>query len=197
MKTFENTLDKTFHFSSCDICDAACCKGHHGTIYSQLILEDFNEVFEHFPIVFMIGDLDYLKPVVLLTNGCDKCRYLLNERCSIYEKRPSVCKVYPLSPHLTNIPFIDLSCPAVGEKGEIIIDNGSIKKPFQHKVFKDYQNKYIDMHFHFEKFNKAENLKFLIEIRGNKFYKFKEDFEDEYLKLHLSSLKNLDKYFKI
>lgn len=197
MKTFENTLNKTYYFSSCDICDAACCKGFNGTVYSQLLLEDFKQIFERFPIVFMKGDLNYIKPVILLTNGIDSCRYLLNNKCTIYEKRPSVCKVYPLSPHLTNVPFIDLLCPAVGNEGEKIISNGSLEKSFEHKVFEDYQNKYINMHFHFEKFNKEENLEFLIEINVNKFYRFKEDFEDEYLKIHLSSLKNFDKYFKI
>ena len=197
MKAFENTLNKKYHFSSCEICDAACCKGINGTIFSQLLLEDFKEIYENFPIVFMIGDLNYLKPVILLTNGIDSCRFLDGTKCSIYENRPSVCKIYPLSPHLTNVPFIDVSCPAVGSEGTLIVDNGILEKSAEHEVFEDYQNKYIKMHLHFEKFNCEENLEFLKEIKGNRFYKFKEDFEDEYLNMHLSSLKNFDEYFAL
>ncbi len=197
MKTFENTLNKKYYFSSCDICDAACCKGMNGTIFSQLLLEDFKDIYENFPIVFMLGDLNYLKPVILLSNGIKNCRYLDGTQCTIYEKRPSVCKVYPLSPHLTNIPFIDLSCPAVGDKGSLIVDNGILDKSVHHKVFEDYQDKYIKMHLHFEKFNKEKNLEFLFSIKEHDFFRFKEDLEDEYLKLHLSSLKNLDSYFTL
>lgn len=198
MKQFQNTLKKEFYFSTCEICDAACCKGSNGTIFSQLLLEDFKEVYENFPIVFVLGDLNYLKPVVLLTNGLDACRYLSKKNlCSIYEKRPSVCKLYPLSPHLTNIPFIDLSCPAVGQNGDLMVKDAVLESRYSNIVFDNYEDKYIKMHFHFDKFNKKENLEFFGKIRGNEFFKFKEDFNDEFIKLHLSSLKNFDEYFRI
>lgn len=195
MKTFENSLDKTFTFSTCDICDAKCCDGRRGTTFAQLILEDFPEIYKNFPIVFLLGNLGYLKPVVLLTNGKSYCRYLKENKCTIYEKRPSVCRVYPLSPHLTDSVFIDTLCPAVNENGKTIAINGKATKEFNHYVLENYQDKYINMHFHFDKFNNHEYLEILTQIGNDVFYKFKEDLDDNYIKMHLESLKNFDEYF--
>lgn len=195
MKSFENTLNKKYFFSSCEICDAMCCDGKSGTLFSQLVLEEFETVFKNFPIAFLIGNLGYLKPVVLLTNGKNSCRYLENNKCSIYDKRPVVCSLYPLSAHLTNTVFIDLTCPAVGENGSLIANNGKASKEFEHPILEEYQEKYLKMHFHFEKFNKKENLEVLGKINGNTFYRFKKDFDDKYIKMHLESLVNFDKYF--
>lgn len=197
MKSFTNTFNNDFTFNSCETCDAKCCKSSSGTIFSQLILEDFEIVFENFPILFTIGDLGFLKPVVLLTNGKDNCRYLQNNQCTIYEKRPSVCRIYPLSPHLTNEVFIDLLCPTVNQGGEFIIKNGVVEDKFHHPFLDNYQNKYIKMHQHFEKFNKKENLLEIININEICFFAFKEDFDDFYLKMHLTSLKKFDNYFKV
>ncbi len=197
MKKFINTkLNPFFTFSSCDICESKCCDGRNGTVFSQLLLEDFELVSKRFPIVFLLGDLGFLKPVILLTNGKSYCRYLKDSKCSIYETRPSICRVYPLSPHLTNDIFIDTLCPAVNEKGNILINNGIItQKSFNNEIFDNYKDKYINMHLHFENYNNKENLEVLIEIAGDTFYKFKEDFNDKYLKIHQSSLKNFDGYF--
>ncbi len=197
MKTFEDVQNRDFTFSSCSICDAMCCDGKRGTTFSQLILKDFKEVYENFPIVFLFGDLGFLKPVVLLTNGMEYCRYLKDSQCSIYKKRPSVCRIYPLSSHFINTTFIDTSCPAVNDKGEFIIRNGLVEEKFMHTSLDNYLDKYIKMHEHFEKFNNRDNLEILTTIGTNSFYKFKEDFGDEYIKIHLSSLKNFDSYFKV
>lgn len=195
MKTFENSKGKNYSFSSCSNCEAKCCNGKLGTVFSQIILEDFYEVYEHFPIVFLFGELGFLKPVILLTNGDSFCKYLKDFKCSIYDKRPSVCKIYPLSPHLTNDIYIDTSCPAVNEGKDLIVENGIVSRNFMHPYLDNYLDKYINMHQYFEKFNNKEKLDFAIKIGNEKFYKFKEDFDDEYIKLHLSSLKNIDKYF--
>ena len=195
MKTFENTINKTFTFSSCEICDAKCCDGKRGTTFAQLILEDFEQVFKNFPIAFILGDLKFLKPVVLLTNGNSYCRYLKDNRCTVYEQRPSVCRVYPLSPHLTNSAYIDTLCPAVNDNGKSIVENGVVQKEFMHYVLDNYQDKYINMHLHLDKFNKRDNFEVLSKIGDDVFYKFKDDFNDKYLKMHLDSLKNFDEYF--
>lgn len=195
MKTFENSLGKKYTFSSCDICDAKCCDGRRGSTYAQIILEDFELVSKNFPILFLQGNLGFLKPVVLLTNGKSYCRYIKDNRCTIYEQRPNVCRVYPLSPHLLDIPFIDTLCPAVNEEGRIIIDNGVVQDEFKNEVLESYKDKYIKMHLYFEKLNNKDNLEVLTKISNETFYKFKEDLNDEYLKLHLSSLKNFDNYF--
>lgn len=196
MKTFENTINKVFTFSSCDICDSRCCDGKRGSTFAQIILSDFEEVCKNFPIAFLIGSLGYLKPVVLLSNGKDYCRYLQNNRCYIYEQRPSVCRVYPLSPHLTNAIFIDTLCPAVNDIGEKIIENNFPEENFKHDVLDSYQDKYVHMHMHFDKYNMIDNIEVLNKIGDIIFYKFKDNLDDKYIKMHLSSLKNFDEYFK-
>lgn len=196
MKTFENTVDNKYTFSTCEICDAKCCDGARGSTFAQLILEDFSIVYENFPIVFLLGDLGYLKPVVLLTNGKEYCRYLKDNKCTIYDKRPNVCRVYPLSPHLTNDVFIDTLCPAVNENGDVIVDHGVVEKRFKNDVLENYQDKYITMHNHFDKFNIKDSLEVVTTIEENTFYRFKDDFNDSYIKMHLESLKNFDEYFK-
>lgn len=195
MKTFENSINKKFTFSSCEICDAKCCDGIRGSTFSQLILEDFELISKNFPIAFLLGDLGYLKPVVLLTNGKAYCKYIKDNKCTIYEQRPNVCRVYPLSPHLTNEVYIDTLCPAVNDSERIIVENNVVSDGFKNSVFENYQDKYIKMHRHFDKFNKKQNLQVLIRIGKEVFYKFKEDLNDEYIKLHINSLKNFDDYF--
>lgn len=197
MKTFESTSEKKITFSSCEECDALCCDGARGTTFSQLILEDFNEVFENFPILFLRGSQGYLKPVVLLSNGQGFCPYIQNFRCTIYEKRPSVCKIYPLSPHITDDIFVDTRCPAVSIKKSKEKTPTFININANHPHLNTYQDKYITMHLHFQKFNEKENLAQVCKIDNHVFYKFKNSFDDKYIKQHLDSLKLLEKgYFK-
>lgn len=197
MRNFEKCENKAYIFSSCSTCEARCCNGFYETVYAQIILEDFSLVAQKFPIAFIFGELGFLKPVVLLTNGKEFCRYVIDNKCSIYEKRPSVCRVYPLSAHITNEVYIDTNCPAVdNQNGKEIVKNGIIDKDFKDKILEDYQEKYINTHLHFERFNKPEYLKKIITIRDTNFYKFEQCFEDKFLKLHLKSLKFFDEYFK-
>jgi len=96
-------------FQGCIEC-VECCKKP----MAPLILEDFEKVYEHFPI--LIAKLDVFKPVMLLSNE-EKCPYLKNGKCSIYDTRPPACKIYPYSPWYDKI-LIDLSCPGIGIKGK-------------------------------------------------------------------------------
>jgi len=198
MKTFESTSEKKINFTSCEQCDALCCDGARGTTFSQLILDDFNEVFENFPILFLRGNYGYLKPVVLLTNGQTFCPYIKNFQCTIYEKRPSVCRIYPLSPHITDDIFVDTRCPAVSVEtmSEKTTTFENINANHPHLV--DYQDKYIQMHLYFEKYNKKENLSEAYKINNMVFYKFNESLNDTYIQQHLHSLKQLEKeYFNL
>ncbi len=195
MKNFEAILNQTYTFGNCNICDARCCDGNRGSTFSQLILADFEVVYKNFPIVFLLGELGYLKPVVILSNGRGFCRYIQDMKCVIYDERPSVCKLYPLSPHLDNKTYIDTTCPALNELGNPITKEGVVQKDFFHKSLIDYQGKYIDTHNHFEQFNKKENLDKALTINTNTFYKFKKDFDDEFIKMHLESLHHIDDYF--
>ncbi|SKB74584.1 YkgJ family cysteine cluster protein [Malaciobacter marinus] len=195
MKTFERIENETLFFSSCETCEAHCCDGERGILYTQILLEDFEKVYENFPIVFMYGELGYLKPVILLTNGKEFCRYLENNLCTIYEKRPSTCRNYPLSAHLDNSIYVDKNCPAITNEGTIIVKDGKINKEFNNYSFSDYQIRYINTHFCFHEINNSDNLTKAITLNGIDFYKFVKDFDDKYVSMHLKSLKNIDEYY--
>ncbi len=198
MKHFTNTTNKTFSFSSCEICEAKCCNGKEGTVYAQIILEDFKEVYKNFPILFIFGDLGYLKPVLLLTNGKDFCKYLQDFKCSIYEHRPSICKNYPLSPNLDNNTYIDELCPAVKEEktDNFIVKNNTINQNYIHNTLINYQEKYINTYFEFESFNKKEDFTLAIRIKGIEFFRYTKESENPYMKMHQDSLVHLqDTYF--
>ena len=102
-------------------------------------------------------ELNFIKPVILLTNGIDKCPYLDDYKCSIYENRPTVCRTYPLSPNIDNIIYIDSSCPEVNKGEDFLIQGNEIKKDsFKNLIFEEYQDKYIQTHFEFNALNKKD-----------------------------------------
>ena len=197
LSQFEKLQDSNYSFSSCDTCNANCCDGSKLIIYSPILLEDFQRISENFPILFLYGEKGYIRPVVLLTNGKDFCKYLENMKCSIYESRPSVCQIYPLSPHITDEIFIDNACPSVTKEENTNINNDKILEQFNHKNFNNYSDKYVNTQAYFHPYNKKENIDFAIKINGIEFYKFNKDFGQEYIKIHMDSLKHLeDDYFK-
>ena len=195
MKRFENIENNSFTFSSCDICDARCCDGARGSIFAPINLEDFEVVSKNFPIVFTKGNLGYIMPAVLLSNGLDFCRYIKDFKCSIYEQRPSVCRVYPFSPSITNEVFIDTFCPAVNQEGKVIVRSGEVSDEYKHIKFENHQDKTVDTYNHFSQFNEDDLYEELIVINDVKFYRFKEDMNDKYLKMHIDSQNYFDKYF--
>ena len=52
MKDFIPTLNQNFTFGNCKNCQAHCCSGLHGSIYSQILKEEFEAVYKNFPILF-------------------------------------------------------------------------------------------------------------------------------------------------
>ena len=198
MKNFKQINNNTYSFSSCDTCEAMCCDGRKGSLFAQIILDDFQEVYKNFPIVFIYGELGFIKPVIILSNGKDFCPHNKNLKCTIYENRPSICKTYPLSPHLDNQIYIDDSCPAIRDKeGSIIIKNSKLLDSSKSYIFDNYQDKYINTHFEFEKISRKENFEEIITLEGVTFYKYKNSSENKYLQMHQKSLIHLDnKYFK-
>lgn len=198
MNNFRNIKSSSHSFSTCDGCASECCDGSKNILFAQILLSDFDQVSKYFPILFTIGTQGYARPVTLLTNGKDFCKYINNFKCTIYVTRPSVCRVYPLSPHIDNEIYIDNSCPAVSSKGGKNIDNTNILTEFDHDILKDYKEKYSETVFHFNDYNQAEHLDLVTTINEIKFYKFNKDFDDNYLKLHQKSLLLLkDEYFKL
>lgn len=184
MKNFTllDNFSQLNNFGDCNNCQAKCCSGIFGTIFSQILADEFESIYKNFPILFIFGDLNFIKPVVLLTNGFDFCPYLKDFKCQIYSNRPNVCKNYPLSPNLDNKIYIDLSCPQLNKgKNSIKVDEEN---------FLNYQEKYIKTHFEFEKL-KTEDFEKVTTIRNIDFFKYIGDEESKYLTLHKLSLKNL------
>ena len=199
MKQFVLTENRTHTFSSCEICTAKCCNGKEGTVFAQLTLEDFETVYKNFPILFIYGELGYLKPVVLLTNGTSYCRHLKDFKCTIYEQRPSTCRVYPLSPNIDNNIYIDQMCPAVNDKensNQIIIENSKVAYNFDSDSLHNYQDKYIQTHFEMENFNNKSDFSLAIVVNGIEFFKCDKIYENRYMQMHQKSLVHLqNEYF--
>jgi Fe-S-cluster containining protein len=195
MQQYEKVSDKTYTFSSCEICEAKCCDGLKNTVMNEITLDEFQTLYTNFPILFILGDKGFLKPVILLSNAKGFCKYLKDFKCSIYDKRPMVCRTYPLSATVLNEIYIDKSCPAVNQNGNYIIKDGKINQSFDHEILNNYQEKYLETYYYFEKLNLKENLEDTITINGIKFFKFVNNFDKKYVELHKKSLKNLDSYF--
>ena len=192
MKTFLDTTAKSFTFSSCDGCPAKCCDGKEGTIFSQLILQDFETVSKNFPILFTFGEMGFLKANILFSDGENFCPYIVNHKCTIYDERPSICRVYPLSPNLDDKVYIDDSCMAINtEFGTDIVLDGVVTKEFDYDTLNNYQDKFIDTHQHLEQFNNINNFKNIITIKGMKFYSYIGQSRSIYMDLHIKSLSNL------
>ena len=191
MKTFLDTTNKSFTFSSCEGCPAKCCDGREGTIFSQLTLEDFEVVSKNFPILFTFGDLGYLKAVILFSDGKSFCPYIQDHKCTIYEERPSICRVYPLSPSIDNKIYIDDNCPAINQNvGKQIVENGIVTSNFTYPTLNNYQDKYIETHFELEKINDINDFTSVISINNITFYKYTGQVKNKYINYHISSLKN-------
>jgi len=194
MKTFIDTENKNFTFSTCEGCPARCCDGREGSVYSELLLEEFKRVSRNFPILFTFGELGFLKANVLLSNGKDFCPYITNHKCTIYEDRPQVCRNYPLSPHLDNNIYIDDSCPAIKSfEGIDIVVNGEVKEAFYNESLENYQDKFIDTFNHLKEFNSECNFEKVVTINSIEFFKFIGESEDKFIKLHIQSMSNLKK----
>lgn len=131
---FEPPLkDKTYFFGGCNGC-IECCKYP----FIPLILDDFKFVYEYFPIVFAYINKE-LRALILLSDG-EKCRYLKDGVCSIYENRPPSCRMYPISPFFGSV-LIDRSCPSVGDVGSFLIRNGEIGESNHHARMDGFEAK--------------------------------------------------------
>lgn len=195
MKNFVVTDDKKFFFTSCDGCDARCCKGSYGTVLSQIVLEDFIEVSKHFPIVFSFGDMGFLKPNIVMSDGTSCCPYITNNRCSIYHERPSICKMYPLSPNLDDKIYIDTLCPAIStQTGKKIVTNGSVAREFDLWSLNGYAQKVVQTHLHFAPLNEKKDFKKIAVLGGIEIFIYDKSSSDRYVKMHKDSLAHLHRF---
>ncbi|GAB6074715.1 YkgJ family cysteine cluster protein [Nautilia lithotrophica] len=171
-------------FNNCRDC-IECCKNK---LMAPLVLDDFEKVYKFFPI--LIAKLDYLKPVMLLSNGTS-CPYLKNELCSIYESRPPACKIYPYSPWYDRI-LLDLSCKGIGIDGEILPTNPD---DFKNSNFYEERFENIDKKLE-ETLTWTSNLKlnYITKIKNIELYIINNNFKDKYIFFHKASLNHLKKY---
>jgi Fe-S-cluster containining protein len=162
-------------FKGCKGC-VECCKKP----FAPLILDDFKKVYKHFAILFV--DIVYMRPVMVIAKD-DVCRYLENEKCSIYEKRPPACKTYPFSPFFDKL-YIDVGCNGVGIEGEFLPLKNFENSQFFDDRYIDFENKLLKTNIWLEskKFKKAGK------IRGFDYFVL-EKVEDEFDKMHYQSLK--------
>jgi len=190
MKTFLDISGKNFSFSNCNDCPSRCCDGREGTVYSQLILDDFETVSKNFSILFRFGELGYTKAVVLFSDGQSFCPYIKEGQCSIYEERPSICRNYPLGPDVDKKIYIDASCPAVSsDPDNNIVNNGEVTNTFMTSSLVNYQDKYIETHIELEKLDK-EDFELMITINNIDFFRYSGEVRNKYVDFHLNSLKN-------
>ena len=63
---YKKITEVDLKFSTCDGCPSNCCTGSHGFALAPLILEDFKETYERFPILFANVD-QVFKAVFIFT----------------------------------------------------------------------------------------------------------------------------------
>jgi len=170
-------------FNNCKEC-SECCKNK---FLAPLVLEDFEKVYQYFPI--LIAKLDTLKPVMLLSNEIS-CPYLKNETCSIYENRPPACRIYPFSPWYDSI-LLDISCKGVGIEGEALplSKNEFINSKFFDTRIENIESKLIQT----QKWLNNQNLKYFATFKEIELFTI-QNINDKFAKMHKSSLKFLDNY---
>lgn len=196
MKDFEKTLNKTYTFGSCETCEANCCDGRKGSVMAPINVEDFKPVSKYFPIAFLLGELGYIQPVVLLNNSKTFCRYIENNKCTIYEHRPSICRIYPLSPTVDNNLYIDVNCTAVNEQGNYIVKEGVVQEDFMDEKLIHHQDKCVRSYVTFKPFSNPDDYVELIRFNESVVYRLKANSSNNYyLKLHLESLKHFDEFY--
>jgi len=148
-------------------------------------------VSKNFPILFTFGEMGYLKAVVLFSDGKSFCPYIKDHKCTIYDERPSICRVYPLSPNIDDNVYIDDSCPAVTQnETNNMVRDGKVSESYKYNTLENYQEKYINTHLELEKINDKNHFEIVKTIKGISFYKYMGNKKNKYISYHKKSLKN-------
>jgi Fe-S-cluster containining protein len=177
----------TICFDSCSGCLENCCSGRNFK-FIPLILDDFIEVYEYFKIYFAKVE-DSFTPVMQLAEENSGCKYFKDSICTIYEKRPPGCRLYPISPYYDDI-LIDLSCKAVGDSGEFLASKDRISSNFYHKRLENFNKKRE------KTINFVDSIKddLVLEkvISNIELYIYNKKLDNIYIQLHQSSLSSLN-----
>ena len=195
--SFVNIKTQDFYFSGCSTCHGSCCNGARGFVASPLILEDFAEVFQNFPILFGFKD-EKLFAYVLLNDGKSHCKYYIDHQCSIYEHRTPACKLYPVSPYFEHI-LVDTHCPSVSaESGtKQLCHDGVLKSEFYTKRLDHFVDKLEKTYAFFESINHRDHFEYVGDVGGVPFYSYAKASESIYIQMHLASLKHFWHEFNV
>lgn len=174
----------TLYFSGCSGCTYSCCDGSRFA-FLPLILEDFEEVYPYFPIVFAVIERD-LRALILLSDSTGKCHYFNGQSCVLYDKRPPGCRLYPLTPFYDQI-LIDSSCPALThEPSTPLVSSGTIHADFYHHRLEGFEMKRQATAAYLSKLQ--TDLNSLGEFRGIELFRYTGDIDDPYIQMHRKSL---------
>jgi len=175
-------------FNSCFGCEQNCCNGSRISL-SPLILEDFEEVYKNFAIMFVKIDSE-TKPVIVLNNGKEPCVYYEDGQCGIYETRAPACRIYPMSPYIDGSVYVDMSCPAVGDIGSFLCNSEKFSNTYYHKRFENITQK---LKTTFELMEKIKSdLVIECKVKNMLLYKYKGDLNNDFINMHYESLKHLN-----
>ncbi|MEF3190997.1 MAG: YkgJ family cysteine cluster protein [Campylobacterales bacterium] len=165
-------------FSSCGSCRSCCGEKFFA---APLILNDFSAVASYFPIFF--AHIKEWRAVIPLGSQTGMCPYLDHNGCTIYDKRPPACRLYPLSPFNDQLA-IDRSCPAVDEPGIFLYD-GQVSPLFYHERLQNFNDKLIATRAWLSE--RVDRFVPFTQLRSLEFYCL-EGAKDEFEELHLNSL---------
>lgn len=106
----------------CEGCGAKCCKNYDVFIdhHDLDILEDLSFIkkikyersFGYVPKFILWENGHKLKWVLCLNNPDRVCQFLIDDKCSIYEKRPLICRTYPHFIDGDKVKTMKNLCPA-------------------------------------------------------------------------------------
>lgn len=192
--SYLNIAKYDFYFNGCASCDKRCCDGRAGYALTPLIVDDFKEVYKHFPILF--GSVNgVFRPLMLLNDGNSLCSYLDdNGQCTIYDERPPSCKLYPISPFFDEV-FIDSNCPSVSGEitGEAIVQKGQVVEKFYHKRLENFNQKLEKTSEFMKELVKNESdFEPVGEVSGVLLYRYIGSIENEAVQMHKNSLQHLE-----
>jgi hypothetical protein len=193
--SFINIEKETLYFKGCDSCQGYCCKGANGFMIAPLILDDFAEVYRHFPILFSFQG-SRLMAYLLLNNGQKECLYFVQNRCTIYEQRPPACRLYPISPYFDAL-FVDTKCPSINaHAGEELCREGVLREAFYTKRLENFAQKREATQAFLKHIYDKTHFDYVGELSGMAFYAYNRPSDDTYLRMHRNSLKHLENYFE-
>ena len=195
--SFVNIKRHNLRFHGCSTCEGQCCNGTKGFAASPLILEDFEEVYKNFPILFSIKE-QKLVAYVLLNDGKGYCQYYNKSahQCSIYEQRPPACKLYPVSPYFEHI-LVDTTCPSVQhEFGDSLCRDGVLNRAFATKRLENFVEKLEETHAFLESIYAISDFEYVGDLLGIPLFKYAKPSDNKYLKMHLESLHHFWNYIR-